>query len=1231
VPLAPRPADSRFARETETIRACDPLDLAATLAALSLIPANIDRNWRISALTTLASERVANDEKQPIDPGAFRALLTDGGLARHADLYEDPYENVLCEEVAYYEGPFLLSSGIGPESVYVNRMLTQALLLSEALPVEARGELNLLAGGVLKLSDHVLTEAGFERFAVPPHSPRGVVEVPGRASLRAAAANLVFEPEQLAALIAPIGLEHLRRLILDAGSRAFDEEGLGEGEGEAWPILRFGEKLVLARPLGLAMALNHCVLRRAVEEIGAEETAVAYSRWVVHDVLRSLRRMGIDASRVAEGEFIELRARIDDDVELLCLVISDDMRGLGSNPYAEVRNPPAVAVANKRVEEAAAETEGELFVLLVAQSSGRPFAFRLRKVEDENVIYAAIQASDLEAFAILEPRNPLALWKFARSMNSLERRGRVNSANVLDVFAAYREWERSLERVGANGMLTVPPGAGAELRVEARATRDRHPVPYVDGTLREVERDNSDPLISCLYGLSEPDEPRLVRYLPGLPLALWVAGPSGVEELERSWDLVETLAYWLDEIAPHFAKRLALLAERTPAVEVELEITDPDYWFGDGEDPGDEQVGEVTVEGLRARISLGAAMRRAAPAPDNGSDRMLVAIAIEALSDLFEAHGVEVIDTEERDAVREEVASLGLKKHFLAFPSGAGNEVLAPPAKEPRLIQEADITAVRDQLGGHLVEKFGHRGEAIPVAERRDVVREAVEFLLAEIGALLGSVSPQGLLERLLEANEGIVFEAEQRRAIGPARTATYPEAAQQQHLREEANRTNAAALCARFLVEHVAAQPPAGTKPWSTARYDRAMALCTVLVELAYLDDAYHYGMSEVGLLIDEDACHLRLAELDDYEQGRSRHFDELLSEQRRSSERIFMRRFNTEVGPSESELRERVDPLVEAEAGASLTDLRELLHAASQLARERGEDVVVLDREEAERRLAEMLEWGQARVSAAVHYLGMGPREKLLEPPEGDWHDVVPSRFSRRWSLLRRPFLLRDQELLWGRREVLAALFVIYGQFFSGRYQDLAQSNELRGELGRLAAEAGAKFEQQVGETFDAADRFEVKTNVAALGEEKLQRPNGETLGDIDVLAADTRARVLYAVECKDLVGALSPSEVAGELSEHFAHEGETAIKHGERVEWLLSRVGGALGELGVKGDADEWRVEGLFVTGRPVMGPYIAEVAFEIVAVESLPGWIDSLAGPPAKKRRRRRKKHGKRKGR
>ncbi len=88
--------------------------------------------------------------------------------------------------------------------------------------------------------------------------------------------------------------------------------------------------------------------------------------------------------------------------------------------------------------------------------------------------------------------------------------------------------------------------------------------------------------------------------------------------------------------------------------------------------------------------------------------------------------------------------------------------------------------------------------------------------------------------------------------------------------------------------------------------------------------------------------------------------------------------------------------------------------------------------------------------------------------------------------------------------------------------------------------------------------------------------------------------------------MVGALSSSEVAGKLSGHFAHEGETAVQYGERVKWLLGQVNGALDELGVMATL---RNGGsiLFVTGRPApVMPCIAEAAFEIVPVEELPGW-------------------------
>lgn len=126
--------------------------------------------------------------------------------------------------------------------------------------------------------------------------------------------------------------------------------------------------------------------------------------------------------------------------------------------------------------------------------------------------------------------------------------------------------------------------------------------------------------------------------------------------------------------------------------------------------------------------------------------------------------------------------------------------------------------------------------------------------------------------------------------------------------------------------------------------------------------------------------------------------------------------------------------------------------------------------------------------------------------------------------------------------------------------------------------------------------------------MGGKAIERDNGET--------------VLYGVECKDLAGALTPTEVAGELAEHFSSEsGTSTSKHAERIAWLEAHRAEALSELGLDGPSERWQVRGLFVTGHPVMAPYIKDLHYEIVAVDDLPSWIGALPRPRSRRDRKR----------
>lgn len=90
--------------------------------------------------------------------------------------------------------------------------------------------------------------------------------------------------------------------------------------------------------------------------------------------------------------------------------------------------------------------------------------------------------------------------------------------------------------------------------------------------------------------------------------------------------------------------------------------------------------------------------------------------------------------------------------------------------------------------------------------------------------------------------------------------------------------------------------------------------------------------------------------------------------------------------------------------------------------------------------------------------------------------------------------------------------------------------------------------------------------------------------------MLAADRRTRIIWAIECKDLSGAVTAAEITREMSDHFRAAGATSVtKHSERVDWLRERISGALDRLGIEDELQHgWRVHGLLVTGRPVIAP-------------------------------------------
>lgn len=114
-------------------------------------------------------------------------------------------------------------------------------------------------------------------------------------------------------------------------------------------------------------------------------------------------------------------------------------------------------------------------------------------------------------------------------------------------------------------------------------------------------------------------------------------------------------------------------------------------------------------------------------------------------------------------------------------------------------------------------------------------------------------------------------------------------------------------------------------------------------------------------------------------------------------------------------------------------------------------------------------------------------------------------------------------------------------------------------------------------------------------------------EAIGDIDVLAVDVIRHKLYAIEAKNLAGALDAYQLANELAGIFRTGGtrpSDVERHLERRTWIRSHLADVLQGLGLSpADPTDWTVEGLVVTNRELISQFIVPQVIRVMTLREL----------------------------
>jgi hypothetical protein len=1191
--------DRASVRLAKVVADYDPALLAAALAALTIRPENADFGFRIESMIDLVASRPGEGELSPTIK-KIRGLCTSNLSFQLVAPLEDPAEHPVTQVLVFDGHAYTAFAGQESDLVFGSERLFAAIsgLAADRVDLNLRPTLNLIKAVL------VLGAAIAERSGAGPDMP-------------AIHQNQIFVPgTDLDELVRPVRWSHseLDALLLGAGipGAVLDPlcQSLGSLPKEQFTPLLAGDGEVVVRPGRLLFGLCRAVLGAAeaagllplvTERFGSEVHAE-----MVEAVLgMGVRPMQIPASPLKnEPTVSEAMFALDDDAVMVLMTITDRIEQLDPAD-AEGGHFPSEGLKEtlaRRLEDLVGQVQGEILICVcTALLPGVSYWLHDFKVKgDAELLFLTPEA--LLVIARLE-RDPLALVRFAKTRRALRASAPVIVWDDLDEFAVYRKHGHSfhLTEESASPAVSILPGWGLDLRQEMLDKLERQSATAPSGGV-EVE------LVLASYRgvpifaprISPGQSARVVRF-PRLDI--WVAGEH-YEDLPESLigtceELTATAAYWTWQAASAIID-LAPPRDGWPrTIVIGLALTEPENWTPD----------RIPTEDLEDRILarhrtdsevilwLQPSLLRAMAGPDNGGERHFARAIAGSLIEMLapeERHGGRL------DEIVELIAPVGPRKMMLIGDDHTAS-MLGPGdgLSDWHRVSQWDLGQVLDELAG----AFRAAGLAPRPSGTRDeqnsLLNFAVEFCYQRLEAGVAELAPDGLLEDLLRRNEALLLARARHALLVVTKPACFGARAEvlEPLVREELEWNDADATN-RFLIEYLAARPPGGSRTLSQARYDRLIALTLLIFQYGIQSDITKHEIDNLEVRVAPSG---RLqASPGKYAATTLRWLSGITGRKLRSAAGEFAEHWEPpHEGPVVAEPNYETAFL--AEYGFSATHLGDVFYVLRDLASDGEGSLALRARAGLIAECVQMRQVPAETVDLILAVLTLEPRANFLKPPTPfAREDVYPWRFSRDLSLLARPLVRRGDNLVWGRRAVNLSAQHLLQQLATGRLRasSLLMQN-LRSDISRASGKA---FEAKVA-TRVAELGLPVKARATKVSGIRISVPKG-TLGDVDVLAADANAKVIWAIECKAFAMARTPWEIRQELMKFINPRTGVAAHHIQRVQWLRTHMTETLGEFGIDSPKG-WRVEPLIVLEADLLAAHLHDSPIPIIDLPGLAG--------------------------
>jgi len=1199
----------------------DTLQIISTISGLQLYPINQTHIIRLEVAARVAAS-CSSDGIKKIDRKRLKQILNrlipiNSCFGRN----EDPPEYPFTLNIQFYGGNYVVYSGAYPIECFIVQTLLEVIDFNrESVPKEFFNHVYSAAKGILNISNQIAARNHHIRYLTSKNDQGNPIRIPPNELYYSLSNSLIFTEEEIEelAISQEFIAESIIQFSLPNGHEAFSNSIPQKNPLLHFPIIKTNSRYVVAAPTSLMATLRKFIIYSAEKFECKDILLNEYNSRIISVNRHWLSELGHTPINLKlpqwenQQNIAEWSSKIDNDkMAHIFLIHQENFEISGQDFYEYWEIQQKINNIANRIEEinsiiAQKKITGIFYIIINNFTSW----YKYDPSKLKNISYLILNYDDLFFISNINDLDELSLYKY-----SITEKNAITPELVgwsfIDKFAFYLDHGYSFYSSDERrDTVYLWPGYGHDLRKMVFAKTDHHLMISTEpNNFIPVKRLYSEEITLPIYVPQNSNE----RSSIGVEIinqTFWIIPNPSQKERNVGVTLFNTfsemIASWICEIQPYISQKISNRASNHPII-IEYYIDQIDTWQGNLVECEIETIEiedfNFEIQEYRISLKIPLKLRPYLFKNTNEGERLFLHFFLDALTGFLDTFSDDRSIQKNNQKVVDEFAPYGHKKYFHLINTAYNPFIDISGIIPPRLLDEACYQIELDNLG--LLFKFPDPIAKTVLEERSvnkklhgivDIFHNLIKNQISQFA--FDSIFPYTIsqYESILVYRHLYQYTFSAKLHINPINRQTTANEAKNYKLMD---RTSHAV---RTLIEIISAEPPKGNRIFNKFEYDAIIAKIILLLEFAFFSDVIKLKLGSVDLSLLESG---RIGMISDYTTKWEFFYNEKVSEHISNT---LMGRHSKKPEAEQPEIEQYIIDLDEAflvEYGYSFSDLFDFTIALYQLVNDDNSFRIVA-LEEFIHLISDITQLSESTVHSLIENLSLKNREKWENPPEGFTHqDIFPWIFNRRLSYLIRPLVINrkdngDISIIWGKTQALYTSKHIIDLILTGRYQKFVRSEKLKTLIGKIRNEGPHQFVINASSLLTTIDEFIVDTEIPIKPGKVF---SSETdIGDIDILAIDSRNSIIYIIECKDMNFSRTPREIATELEEFTDPEHNNYLnKHQKRVDWINQNISVVIQYYSIP--EKRYQIAPLIITSEEIPAPFFENVKIPFLSFTSV----------------------------